>query len=196
MSERGGYRWGTRHSSVESCHSFSAWMRFYGAQRGGDDEIEADYRISNDCVILTHKRDAGEYFERITLTETRCHFGGSRHWLICPNCGRRVGRVYLPTTINCGEKRVQRWLCRHCYRLTYEQRRSKDLSWVLEWRAERLLERHRITTTPKWHLYRKPKGMKWKTFKRLTDKANAIYAAGNDHAYRALGKFFDRHGGN
>ena len=185
---KGGLRWGSPHVSVENCHSFSAGMRFCGAQRAIDDNIEAEYRESDSYLILDHRRNGGEYSVRIRLTETRCHFGGSRRWLVCPGCGRRVGKVYLPTNLYCRGEQVQRWLCRHCHRLTYEQRRSKDLSWVLSWRADRLLEKSGIKMTKRGY-YRKPKGMRWKTFERLTDKINAIRATGDAYARSAINRF-------
>jgi hypothetical protein len=185
---RGGLRWGKYHVSVENCHSFSAGMRFYAAQRD-DDDIEGDHREEDGYLVLSHKRDGAEYSERIQLTETRCHFGGSRRWLVCPGCGKRVGKVFLPTNLSCRGERVQRWLCRHCYRLTYEQRRSKDLSWVLGWRADRLLEKSRITATKRGY-YRKPKGMRWKTFEKLTDKANALHTKGDACACMAFSRAF------
>jgi len=55
----------------------------------------------------------------ISLTATPCHYGGVRHWFLCPAvvdgvlCENRVGMLYLPP----GGKIFG---CRHCYGLTYE----------------------------------------------------------------------------
>ena len=55
----------------------------------------------------------------ISLTTTPCHYGGVRHWFLCPAvvdgvlCENRVGMLYLPPG---GEL----FGCRHCYGLTYE----------------------------------------------------------------------------
>ena len=55
----------------------------------------------------------------ISLTTTPCHYGGVRHWFLCPAsvdgvlCENRVGVLYLPP----GGKV---FACRHCYGLTYE----------------------------------------------------------------------------
>ena len=192
---RGGYRWGKPHVSVETCHSLSAWGRFQWVQFNGEDNLELKYREEDGWLVLDYKRDGGEYTKRIRLTETSCHFGGSRYWFVCPDCGRWVGKIYLPTTLYCRDERVQRWRCRHCYRLTYEQRRSKDLYWVLEWRAKRLLNRSGITTTKRgyWGNYRKPKGMRWKTFERFTDKINSLYKQANAHAYYKIWSHLKRY---
>jgi hypothetical protein len=50
--------------------------------------------------------------QTISLTTTRPHWGGERFWFRC-ECGRRSGRLYLPT----GETVFR---CRLCYDLTYQ----------------------------------------------------------------------------
>ena len=49
--------------------------------------------------------------QTVRLAVTQPHFGGERFWFIC-ECGRRVGRLYLPH-----EQTIFR--CRQCYELTY-----------------------------------------------------------------------------
>ena len=55
----------------------------------------------------------------IQITTTPCHYGGVRHWFLCPAaadgvlCENRVGVLYLPP----GAKVFG---CRQCYGLTYE----------------------------------------------------------------------------
>ncbi|MHC4855681.1 MAG: hypothetical protein ACYS72_04690 [Planctomycetota bacterium] len=55
----------------------------------------------------------------IPITTTPCHFGGVRHWFLCPAsvdgvlCENRVGKLYLPPGGSV-------FACRHCYDLTYE----------------------------------------------------------------------------
>jgi hypothetical protein len=50
---------------------------------------------------------------KILIVSTRPRFGGYRYWMICPECKKRIGVLYLPP----GE---HRFLCRHCYNLRYE----------------------------------------------------------------------------
>ena len=130
---RGGYRWGRPRISVEQCHSLSAWGRFQWVQRRGyeDPSLKVKWREEAGYLVLDFKRDGLKLTERIRLTETPCYFGGSRGWLVCPNCGRRVGKVYLPTNLYRGGQRVQGWLCRHCYKLSYEQRRARGRAGAL-----------------------------------------------------------------
>ena len=30
----------------------------------------------------------------LTLTQSKTHFGGSRHWFVCPSCNKRIGILY------------------------------------------------------------------------------------------------------
>lgn len=68
---------------------------------------------------VTHQDgEKHEVDQRIVLQTTRMPSGGLRWWFTCPlfkngiRCGRRVGRLHIPTGgIYFG--------CRHCYNLTY-----------------------------------------------------------------------------
>lgn len=179
---RGGLRWGRYHVSVENCHSLSAWGRFTWAMNG---DVDEGFRVKwtgdqGGYFTIDYKRDGSKYQERISFEKTPCHFGGSRIWLTCPGCRRRVGKLYLPTNLYSDYSngvRVQNWRCRYCYKLTYEQRRQRNLSWVFEWRAqqvkERLIEKHEN--------FYKPKNMRWKTFDRLVNKYNTLVEQENAH---------------
>ena len=192
---RGGYRWGRPRLSVELCHSLSAWGRFQWVQEGGGgDNLEGEWREESGSLVLDFKRDGGEYRERIGLTETSCYFGGSRSWLVCPQCGRRVGKVYLPTNLYRGGQRVQLWLCRRCWGLTYEQRRAKSgvgLGWVLHHRAERLLARSGVTIDKRGY-FQKPGRMREKTFARVVAQYEAVIEASNRASEQGLGSLLKR----
>ncbi len=61
----------------------------------------------------------------VLLHKMPCHFGGVRWWFVCPLlingrcCGRRVGKLYLPSGgVYFG--------CRHCYDLTYRSSQEND----------------------------------------------------------------------
>jgi hypothetical protein len=64
--------------------------------------------------------------QSIRLTTTTVHFGGERFWFIC-ECGRRAGKLYLPT----GETVFR---CRLCYDLTYLSAREHNTQWPF-WRT-------------------------------------------------------------
>src|SRR4051812_39674498 len=46
----------------------------------------------------------------LALDWTACHYGGTRPWLRCPRCARRVAVLYVRYAV---------FLCRHCARLPY-----------------------------------------------------------------------------
>ncbi len=63
---------------------------------------------------------------KVNMTTTPCNFNVMRYWFICRFCGRRVGKLYLPS----GGKYFG---CRHCYDLTYRscQEHSKKLDFFM-----------------------------------------------------------------
>jgi hypothetical protein len=92
--------------------------------------------------------------QRIELARTPCRFGGSRVWFRCPRCWRRVAILYLFG-----------WpACRTCARLRYPSQSDDAIgrSWRRTWRIERRL----AAGAAKWN-FRRPKGMRRATFKRL-----------------------------
>lgn len=52
---------------------------------------------------------------RIRLITSPCNLGGVRYWFVCPECGKRVGGLYLVP----GRTDFQ---CRQCNNLTYHSR--------------------------------------------------------------------------
>lgn len=115
-------------------------------------------------VVLNYRHRAGsedwkKESYRVYLSTTGCHFGGNRHWFLCPavGCGKRVAKLYGGGI----------FACRHCYDLAYESQREEGydrkarkadkIRKKLEWEPG-------ILNGKGWH---KPKGMHWKTFERL-----------------------------
>lgn len=83
----------------------------------GDQEIfQIGYQMlgAEPWLVLDLHYQAGTCAVHLPLRiqATRPHFGGSRNWLTCPDCKRRVGKLYLPPNQN-------RFACRHCYKLSY-----------------------------------------------------------------------------
>ena len=56
---------------------------------------------------------------KINLLATKPHFGGVRHWFLCPRCGSKVSRLYTPPD------RVT-FACRTCHNLTYQSVQEHD----------------------------------------------------------------------
>lgn len=190
---RGGLRHGWAHVPVESCFSLSSWGHFQEAQmwQGETDFDDSfEWEFSEDACALKFTRDGREWSQRIRLTWSACAFGGRRSWFLCPNCGRRVGRLYLPCTVWDRGERVHTFLCRHCYKLTYLQRQSRDQYWTLNHRAERL---------ERWFTYEPNEGafypLKWqrrKAFDKWVDRYEETIARANACGVGAMAKLLKR----
>jgi hypothetical protein len=72
-----------------------------GPVAGSGWELRLNYAVGAETIALV-----------IWLTATRPHFGGRRWWFLCPSCGRRVGKLYLPPN-------EKIFACRLCHGLTY-----------------------------------------------------------------------------
>lgn len=73
-------------------HTFNAWVDGHG-----------------DYIIISVHAGWGEVHQGVALSETPCHFGGSRKWFLCPSCRRRCGVLYVGRSI----------ACRKCHDLVY-----------------------------------------------------------------------------
>lgn len=103
------------------------------------------------CLKLAFRINGDPVEQNIDLCRSQCRFGGYRWYAICPQTGRRVSKLYLPSG-------GRLFLARCAYRLGYRSQR--------ECRAGRAaLRRHRIAARygidpelpfkPKWKRYGK-----------------------------------------
>lgn len=97
--------------------------------------------------------------ERFEFSFTAQAFGGVRRWIVCPSCQRRCRVLY-------GGRHYR---CRTCYRATYESQYERIRVPGLA-SAERV--RHRLGAQPGFiHPFPdKPKGMHWRTYRRLQEQ--------------------------
>lgn len=93
----------------------------------------------------------------IPLLTTPCHFGGSRYWLGCPSCQKRVGVIYHVDT---------RWGCRTCHNLKYSTQYESPMASNLM-QADKIHKRMNWVGGPLNGQGDKPKGMHWKTYFKL-----------------------------
>lgn len=141
------------------------WMR------KGKAVASIQVRAETDRVILDYRyqRGDGEWKFRnypVRIEWTSCNFGGARAWFICPaqGCGRRVAKLFMGGAI---------FACRHCYQLVYTcQRETADDRAVR--RADAIRDRLGWVPGILNGNGGKPKGMRWKTFQRLTAEHDAF----------------------
>ncbi|HUW45637.1 MAG TPA: hypothetical protein VMW50_07550 [Dehalococcoidia bacterium] len=183
---RGGIRHGRPHAPVESCHSLSSWGYFQFAQMWADNDMEDsfEWEFGEQGAVIRFTRDGCKHTQEIALTLVCCRFGGWRAWFICPSCGRRVGKVYLPCSMYYGDRRATRFQCRLCYGLTYEQRRERNGYWTLQHRIERIEARWLGEISDDW--ISKRKWQHWRTFNKWCDQRDALIRKENQAAFRGL----------
>jgi hypothetical protein len=129
--------------------------------RGGERVGSIGYTVNPHSMTLDYRTrdDGGEWKPvryEVWLQRTRPHFGGERLWFLCPRCHRRCRILYGGAY----------FYCRKCYRLGYES--QSEESWQRQiTRAEKIRARLGEDQCVEWPFPPKPKGMHWKTYRRL-----------------------------
>ena len=126
---------------------------------------------------------SGELFEgRVDLVSTSPNYGGRRWWFLCPvvvagrPCLRRVRKLYLAP----GRRY---FACRHCCDLGYTSQREDDAHRALS-KAQAIRVRLGGSAAMQHPFPPKPKRMRWKTYRLLRAKSEALWVEGLS---RALG---------
>lgn len=110
-----------RKDGVFTAFPGSLWMLRFSAS--GCMEFEVMEAPGCALALCFGRQESGKQWIRVTTTKP--FFGGLRHWFKCPMvssgvpCGRRVGRLYLPSG-----RAV--FGCRNCYDLTYESAQTHN----------------------------------------------------------------------
>lgn len=105
----------------------------------------------------------GDTEQRIELTETPCHYGGTRKWFLCPECFKRCGVLFINGRI----------ACRTCHGLKY----SSQYEHAQERMLRRLKQIRRATGSDDdiWGPFGlPPRGMSVKRWKALIQEFNEL----------------------
>jgi len=81
-----------------------------------------DGLIDRSLEIVTSDASGLRDAQRVRVTVTHPHFGGTRCWYVCPRCGLRAGKLYALDVGVLG--------CRVCLNLVYRCQYRKDLIWA------------------------------------------------------------------
>ena len=141
--------------------------------RNGETTASIQVRIDQGQAILSYRRrsSGGDWRHEnypVQLDWTPCTYGGQRAWFLCPanGCGKRVAVLYGGGI----------FACRRCHRLAYpSQRETAD-----DRAARRANTIRRRLGWPVGILNPrggKPKGMRWRTFERLTAEHDAFVSS-------------------
>jgi hypothetical protein len=57
------------------------------------------------------------FVDKMEIDKTQPYFGGSRYWIICNGCGKRVRKLYRPESKTF-------FKCRNCFDLMYQSQES------------------------------------------------------------------------
>lgn len=165
-----------RKAGVLKAGYFGGWQWTVDGEKVASISMRAE---AGRLILIYRIRPGGEAWESveepITLTETTCHYGGTRPWFLCPGlrngrwCGKRVGKLYLGRRY---------FVCRHCLKLAYSSQ-SEEPMHRHNRRADKLRmalggEPGTASLPP-----RKPKGMHWRTYWRKMDEIDEADAAGD-----------------
>jgi len=101
----------------------------------------------------------------VCLDWTPCRYGGERVWFLCParGCGRRVAILYGGSV----------FACRDCHALAYPSQREAHYDRKAS-RADKIREKLGWPIGILNPTGGKPKGMHWKTYRRLSAEHDAF----------------------
>lgn len=98
---------------------------------------------------------ASEYSYRISVNATACHYGGERHWFLCPLCQKRSKKLYLHSQ--------GIFICRKCLNLAYSSQNRSQLERII---SKKWALIHKLGGNSDF-ITHKPKRMHQKTFDRI-----------------------------
>jgi len=110
--------------------------------------------------------------ERVQLTRTPCHYGGSRAWFRCPRCHTRRAVLYGIASDGC-------FGCRGCMRLAYASE--------AESRIDRINRRLQKLEAKLGASGERPKWMRWRTYERICKQYETADLAWGEAALARLG---------
>ena len=171
----GGYGSGRRSGKpkVEECSSIDAnqlsrdgclkngWNGTMTWSRNGVKTSSIGIHTSNDSLHLSYcTEEYGTVSQSVTIERLPCRFGGSRAYFRC-KCNKRVVKLYAAG---------KHFLCRYCYHLPYSSKNESQWDRALRQRKK---QRRRLSRNIglEASMAQKPKGMWWRTYKRLQERA-------------------------
>ena len=171
----GGYGSGrcSNKPKIEDCNSLDAnqlqrngclengWNGTMTWSRNGVKISSIGIHASNNSLHLSYcTKEYGTVSQSVTIERLPCRFGGSRAYFRC-KCNKRVVKLYSAG---------KHFRCRHCYHLSYSSKNESQWDRALRQRNK---QRRRLSRNIGLEacMAQKPKGMWWKTYQRLQERA-------------------------
>jgi hypothetical protein len=146
------------------------------------DLVNPDCYLRLDILVLDGR--ACQIQQRIALSPTRPHFGGTRWWFICPVTGERVGRLHLPPG-------ASQFASRRAHGLTYACQ-TEDFYARAARRSRKLMARLGADAGPSWPPPLKPKRMRWATYLRYAGQIEACERVADRRWVKVAGRWMAR----
>lgn len=130
--------------------------------------IESRYSLRLRYQSRSYNSEQTQHDYPVAIAWTPCHLGGERPWFCCPDCGRRVLKLYGGS----------RFICRRCRQLNYpcQQTSKRDRAIDRAWTLRRKLGcEDGLFDYPAEYIQR-PKGMHRKTFAKRIEQLTRIEA--------------------
>ncbi len=153
---------------VEQCGSIDSGKLYDNRIRPfeeGEDNFSYGCRITlfnTKAYFSLPNAKKGDYPYATLVEETKCNYGGTRHWFLCPNqeCKRRCKKLYIDLQ--------GYFLCRKCLKLAYLTQNRSKLDRIIDKKWQLI---HKLGSESCFILdSQKPKGMHWKTFDGIKEQ--------------------------
>jgi hypothetical protein len=128
--------------------------------KNGRERASVEGKVTEEGLNLSYRTNGERICYVVSIVYTSCHYGGTRPWLKCPKCDRRVGKIHLNGIM---------FLCRHCYNLAYESQQTNNVNRSLR-KAKLMRKRIGGSLSIFEPIPLKPKGMHRKTYWRIREE--------------------------
>ena len=159
-------------------------MRFSWAWSGnGESAGEISVQSGSDHLRLIytwtpHGAEPRSYDYPVRIDRTRCHYGASRPWFVCPRCHSRRAVLF-------GIASDGRFGCRYCMRLAY--------ACEAESRIDRINRKTRRLEAKLEEDGVKPKWMRWRTYERICARLDDLEGDWGVEAFARFAPLLARH---
>ena len=153
-----------REGVFKQQHAKLSW--YYNDLHAGSIDIfpEGDVVRLEYNVRLAGNSDFRKVEQVISLTRTTCWYGGSRSWIICPNCLRRVALLYLCSS---------QFICRYCSQIVHDSVNEGEYDKMLR-RSRKLRSKLNADLLAFGKTVSKTPGMHWRTYERLNSELRQV----------------------
>ena len=145
--------------------------------------IQYEYQLTG--LVLSYHSNGQNYSYSVPISTTPCNYGGVRYWFNCPNCHKRVAKLYFKQSM---------FYCRSCHALNYatQQDNKLDSTRLVMYRIRNKLDWEYDTAWMQQWKKLKPKGMHYSTFNRLVEKHDRLEKKAEQYCIASYKAFMDR----